>query len=284
MLALICGLGAALAWAVHDVLVRRLSQGIAILPMMLVVVCAGLVGLIGPTLIWGGWDRMTGAAWAGSVAAGLAYVLGLLGLYQAFKIAPPRLVAPVLGAYPLLTLLAAMAQGRAVSGGEWLAVLAIVTGIAIVALTSADTQDDPAPPLGPALAWSAFGAVGFAATFAFGQQAARDGAEMPTILIARVAALLVVAAMVMAMRAPLAPARRAWPVLAGMGLLDATALAVVQIAGRLEHPEYAAIAASLFGVITILLAWRFLAEAVRPLQWLGIAVVFGGIATLSALG
>ncbi len=48
------------------------------------------------------------------------------------------------------------------------------------------------------------------------------------------------------------------------------------------HPEYAAVASSIFGIVTILLAWRFLSEAMKPVQWLGVAVVFLGIATLAA--
>ena len=69
-----------------------------------------------------------------------------------------------------------------------------------------------------------------------------------------------------------------------LGLLDAAALVIVQAAGGLPQAEYAAIAASLFGVMKILLAGRFLGKPVRAVQWLGIAVVFGGIAALSAQG
>jgi uncharacterized membrane protein len=40
----------------------------------------------------------------------------------------------------------------------------------------------------------------------------------------------------------------------------------------------------LFGVLTILLAWKILNEAVLPAQWLGIITVFAGIAALSSQG
>jgi drug/metabolite transporter (DMT)-like permease len=33
-------------------------------------------------------------------------------------------------------------------------------------------------------------------------------------------------------------------------------------------------------LVTILLAWRFLGEAMKPVQWLGALTVFAGIATL----
>ena len=72
--------------------------------------------------------------------------------------------------------------------------------------------------------------------------------------------------------------------LAAMGVLDALALGLVLASGSLPHPEYASVASALFGVLTILLAWRLLAEAVRSLQWAGIATVFAGIAVLSLQG
>ena len=67
-------------------------------------------------------------------------------------------------------------------------------------------------------------------------------------------------------------------------MLDALGLGLVIVAGGLPLAEYAAIASSLFGVITILLAWRFLGEAVAGRQWLGIAVVFAGIGVLAVQG
>jgi drug/metabolite transporter (DMT)-like permease len=59
-----------------------------------------------------------------------------------------------------------------------------------------------------------------------------------------------------------------------------SALTLVTIAGGFPNPEYASVAASVFGLVTILLAWRLLAEPMTALQWLGAVVVFGGIVML----
>jgi drug/metabolite transporter (DMT)-like permease len=67
-------------------------------------------------------------------------------------------------------------------------------------------------------------------------------------------------------------------------VLDALALGLVTASAGLPFPEYASISSSLFGILTIILAWRFLGEAVAPRQVPGIALVFAGIAALSALG
>ena len=140
MLALICGLTAACAWAVHDLLVRKIGQEAQILPMMLAVVAAGTVALVLPTALIAEWQLMTGPAYGFSAAAGLAYVLGMGGLYRAFSLAPVRIVAPILGSFPMISLGFAAIGGKAVSGIELAAVLAIVGGIAIVALAGRSSQ------------------------------------------------------------------------------------------------------------------------------------------------
>jgi drug/metabolite transporter (DMT)-like permease len=282
MLALGFGLIAACAWAVHDLLVRKLGQHNALLPMMVVVLAAGTLGLLGPVAFLADWSEMTRPAFGLATMAGLAYVLGMGGLYRAFSLAPVRLVAPILGAFPMISLGFAALTGKAVSCLEILAVLAIVGGIAVVALTGRE-RDAIAQP-GKAIVWSLAGTVGFATTFWFAQEAARQGDELAGIMVTRVVALAAVLVIALALRAPLRDLGGAGKTLVLMGLLDALAISLVTMAARLPNPEYAAIASSLFGVLTILLAWRVLKEQVLALQWVGIATVFTGIAVLSSQG
>jgi drug/metabolite transporter (DMT)-like permease len=274
MLALAFGILAAVSWAVHDLMVRRLTQGGAVLPLVLIVAASAVAVLLVPSLVLGDWSRMDARAVRISGAAGVTYVAGMMGLYMALKLAPVRLVAPVLGAYPMITLGLAAAQGRAVTGLEWAAVAAIVGGVAIVAMVS-DERREGEGSLVPAMIW---------ATFALGQEAARSGSELPAILVTRIAGLAVIAVLALVARAPVSEARGSFRTLCLMGVLDALALGLVLASARLPNPEYAAISSSLFGVLTILLAWRFLSERVRPAQWGGIVVVFAGIAVLSAQG
>ncbi|MFM7445287.1 MAG: EamA family transporter [Tabrizicola sp.] len=280
MLSLGFGLVAAMAWAVHDLLVRKLTQGSAILPMLVVVLAAGSAALLVPALFLGGWDEMGWPSVTWAVAAGVAYVMGVSGLYQSFSRAPVRVVAPVVGSFPMLSLGLAALQGREVVLVEWLAVGAIVAGISWVALTGRSEEGTTRGSLGAALAWAIAGAAGFAFTFALGQEAVRLGAEMPAMIITRVTALILILIMAVAARS-VQPAAGTGKTLVGMGVLDAIALGSVTASATLPHPEYAAVSAALFGVLTILLAWRVLNERVAPMQWLGIGGVFAGIAVLS---
>lgn len=285
MLALGFGLTAALIWAVHDLLARKLTQGAALLPILFTVFGAGCVILLPAALVAGDWTAMTGQAWAIAVGSGLTYALAGGCLYKAFSVAPVRLVSPVIGAYPMLSLAIAVAQGRAVTGADWLAVSVIVAGIAIVALASReDSPEGYAASPAAALGWAALSAVGFAATFALGQEATRHGSELPVSLIGRLVALAAIIGLAALRKARFAPPRGKVWLLCLMGVMDAVALGVVTASGKLPQAEYASVTASLFGVLTVLLAAWFLREQVRTVQWLGIAAVFGGIAALGLWG
>lgn len=285
MLALSFGLTAALLWAVHDLLARKLSQGVPLLPLIAVVLGSGCLVLLPLALLLGDWSAMSGTAWGGAVASGLAFALAIGGLYKAFSLAPVRLVSPIIGAYPLLTLIIAAAQGRPITPADCWAVALIVAGIAIVALSTRDDAPETyAAPPAVAIAWAILAAAGFAATFALAQEATRQGSDLPVMLVGRGIALIAILSVIGIGSGPFLPPRRSIPVLVGMGLLDAIALGLVIASGGLPKAEYASVSSSLFGVLTVLLATWFLKERARPVQWAGIATVFTGIAILSLQG
>ena len=286
MLALSLGLTAALIWAVHDLMARKLSPGAELLPIVLLVLASGCVVLAGPTLVLGDWSGLSAAGLGLSCAAGAAFALAIGTLYRAFSMAPARIVSPIIGAYPILSLALAVAQGRPVTLADWAAVAAVVGGILIVSLTADEggtTDTSPRSHL-PAMGWSFLSACGFAATFAIGQEAARQASELPTILVTRLVATVVIGLLFLWMRSSLSSVRGNWVIIAGMGAFDALALSLVTASGTLPQAEYASVSSSLFGVGTILLASYFLHERLRWLQWIGVATVFGGIASLSLQG
>lgn len=285
MLALGLGLTAALLWAVHDLLVRKLSQHMAILPIMLVVMAAGSVALMAPAIyLRDDWAGLSVRAMALAAAGGLAVTVAIGALYRAYSMAPVRIVAPVVGAYPILSLVIAALQGRPVTLADWLAVAAVVGGIAIVSVfyEQQDETDPPSPLL--AISWSALSALGFAVTFALGHEAVREGSELPVILITRLVALGCTGLLCLRYHSRLSTLRGYWGLVILMGVIDAIALSAVTASGRLPQAEYASVSSSLFGVGTILLAMVFLGERLQRVQWIGVIIVFGGIAALTLQG
>jgi drug/metabolite transporter (DMT)-like permease len=280
MLALGLGLIAAVCWGIHDICVRQVSQGTPLMASLMMVLVAGTVFHLGIMTVSGGFHLIPRPAAGLAALSGVLFLVASLGLYGAFQRGPVRLVAPVIASYPILSVAWAAARGAEVSAAQWLAVLAIVLGVSIVAALSDDSDGD-VPPKGRTVLYSLVAAVGFAGTFAFGQMATEMSEELPVVLITRVVAILLLLAIILAKSLPLWAGRKAFPVLVMMGCLDGIALVCVISAGGMANAEYAAVASSIFGLLTIVMAWAFLKEKMTRAQWGGVAVTFAGIGYLA---
>jgi uncharacterized membrane protein len=280
MSALALGLVAAVCWGFHDICVRFLSQKTPISACIFVVILTGLLfhGIL--TVGTGALYPMPAKAVYLSIGAGVCFIIATFGLYYAFERGPVRLVAPVIAGYPILSVSWAALQGNPVSAFQWLAVLAIVGGVSCVAALS-DTRNQETPAIGPTVLFALIAAAGFAGTFALGQSAAAISHEMPSTLVTRVAALLLVVAVLVVFRQPFWAGRRALPWLVAMGVADGVALMCVLSAGALENAKYAAVSSSLFGLLTIVLAWMFLGERMTATQWAGCLIAFAGVGYLA---
>ncbi|MCQ0092109.1 DMT family transporter [Roseovarius sp. M141] len=279
MMSLAFGLIAALCWGFHDICVRYVSQRGGILPALTTVLIIGTVILTPAAVAISGWDAMNMRAAALAVAAGVVFFLAYIGLYHAFEIGPVRLVAPIIGAYPVLSVGWAALSGQPVTFDQWLAVGAVIAGVAIVGLLTG--AGESSGNKNAAILWAILGGASFAATFALGQAAAHAGAEMPVIFVSRLTAALVAIAVMIATTGLCLPARGALPLLGLMGVLDCAALAIIIAAAGMARPEFASVAASTFGMITIILAWVILRERMSGGQWLGVLLTFAAIGYLA---
>ena len=274
------GMIAALCWGFHDICVRFLSQKTPLSACIFTVLLTGLVFHLGLMGVTGGFAPLPAEAMWLSIGAGGFFVLATFGLYHAFKRGPVRLVAPLIASYPILSVGHAAANGTVITPLQWFAVAAIVLGVATVAALS-DTSTGEAPPKGPTILFSLISAVGFAGTFALGQHAAELSGEMPTTLVTRILAVGLTILILLAFKLPFWPGKRALPLLIAMGIADGIALLCVLAAGSLPDPQYAAVTSSMFGLLTILLAWFLLKERMSLHQWGGCIVAFCGVGYLA---
>ncbi|WP_281968611.1 DMT family transporter [Roseovarius nanhaiticus] len=279
MASLAFGLVAALCWGIHDICVRYVSQRTGILPALATVLIIGTIVMAPAAFFMGDWRVMDIRALMLSAASGIAFTLAYLGLYKAFEIGPVRLVAPIIGAYPILSVGWAAASGQAVTADQWLAVAAVIAGVAIVGMLT-----DEAASSGnkrTAILWAMLGGTAFAATFALGQAAAHAGSEAAAIFITRVVAVALALVLLVGSGGIRWPARSALPLLGLMGVLDCIALGIVIAAASMARPEFASVAASTFGMITVILAWAILRERMTPGQWAGVVLTFLAIGYLA---
>lgn len=280
MSALSLGLIAAICWGFHDICVRYVSQSTPLMASLLTVLTAGLVFHLGLMGLTEGFTPLPRDALYLSIASGVMFLIASLGLYGAFQRGPVRLVAPIIAGYPILSVGWAVTHGTEISAQQWGAVIAIIIGVSVVAALSDDGESD-IPPKGRTILYALVAAVGFASTFALGQWATTLSHDLPVTLVTRVTAIVLLVGIILALKLPIWPGRSAVPVLCVMGIADGIALISVISAATLPDAQYAAVAASVFGLLTIVMAWAFLKERMTVTQWGGCALAFCGIGYLA---
>lgn len=280
MSALLLGLLAALCWGIHDLSVRYISQSVSVVASLMTVLIVGAFLQFGLWVTMGDFTPMSGRAVFYAIASGGFYLLAGLSMYEAFHRGPVRLVAPLVASYPVLSISVAIWRGSTVSPWQWLAVIAIGIGVSFAAAKS-DDVDTQYPSAGPTIFLSLLAAAGFAAAFALGQYGTELSDAYNVSLIGRVTTISMLAVIAVAFRKSILPGFKALPLLCVMGVLDAIAILSVIAAGGLPNAQYASVAASVFGLITVVLAWAILKERMITSQWLGCLVAFAGIGYLA---
>ena len=278
--ALELGLLAAMCWGFHDVCVRFISQKTPISACILTVLIVGLIFHIGLMIPTKEITVISKSAFVLATIAGVSFVIASFCLYYAFKRGPVKLVAPLIASYPILSISWAIWIGTPISKFQILAVLAIIFGVSIVAVLS-DISEEKIPPIGKTIALSLIAAIAFACTFASGQAAAELSPHMSATLVTRIISIMLCAIIIYFAGLKYWPGKSAIPWLIAMGCADGLALWCVFSAGALENPQYASVTSSIFGLITILLAWIFLKERMSILQWTGCIITFLGVGYLA---
>jgi drug/metabolite transporter (DMT)-like permease len=221
------------------------------------------------------------------VVHGVGVTVMTVLLYICLARGPISVVAPIIASHPVLVVLFAVAGGGRPGGTQWLAMAIIVTGVVLLARfaeqeagPSAEARTERAKTIG--LAGAA--CFTYATMIIAGQAAVPLMGELQTTWIGRWVALAVLALFFIVRRQRPTVSVRWIPFLALQGLLDVGGYLALFAGSHTDHPEIAAVAASTFGVVTVILAWLILKETIRTTQWLAMAMIFAGIAVLATEG
>lgn len=214
---------------------------------------------------------------------GLALVTAMLLLYWGLARGPVNLVASLVATHPVLIVAWAFLLGARPSNWQWIGLAAALLGAVIVAWSADSTSHQPGElrktiliALGTSVAYAAYVVLAQATVPIYG--------SLTTVWLGRLVALAALGPLLLLRReVPYLPFRW-WPLLVLQGSLDAGAMLFLLRGSGGSDSAIAAVVASGFGAVTVLLAWRFLKESLSGLQWLGVALVFGGAAVLAGTG
>ena len=101
MLSLTFGLVAALCWGLHDFIIRILKQPRGIYASIAAVLFFGCLFQSPVVILYSDFSEISYLALSLSVVSGSFFALAGIALYKAFVIGPIKLVAPIVGAYPV---------------------------------------------------------------------------------------------------------------------------------------------------------------------------------------
>jgi drug/metabolite transporter (DMT)-like permease len=268
-------LGASLAWGTGDFLGGRAARVIHVLTVVAVSQLVGLVAVLCWALISS--DAFPPAAdVAPAAAAGVGGAIGLAALYRGMAIGAMGVVAPISALAPLLPLVVGLAAGERPS-----AVQLLGTGVALagVAVLSSEPGEQRRRAAGTGLALVA--AAGFGSYFVF-LDAAADTSVPWAVTIARATAATLAVAGALRVSASVRPPLPVLPALVAVGLADVGANVLFGLASTRGLLAVVSVLASLYPVVTVVLARVVLGERLAISQRLGGAGAIAGAALVAA--
>jgi drug/metabolite transporter (DMT)-like permease len=302
-LAIILGLTGALCWGGADFAARFASRRVGAYRTLFFMQFFGFIALSVYLKFRGGFFEGIAPGWhpwALAVLAGVINMIASLSLYYSFQIGVMSIVGPVSSAYPALTVALAIASGERITAlrGAGLAVTLVGVILAATTFTSAaaSTLNETAAKesatkeaaketahLSKGVGWAILAALGFGVLFWFlGFYVVSAVGPTISVWVIRLTSFSVLAIAAIPARQSLnLPRGSVWWLLAAVGFLDTAAFVANNAGLHTGQVSVVSVLASLYGAVTVILAWIFLREKLERSQWFGIILIFAGIVLVS---
>jgi drug/metabolite transporter (DMT)-like permease len=269
-------LGASLAWGISDFVGPLWGRTFGALPMMLWGQVAGFIAICVVAAVRGNAPHHAVVLLA--VPAAASGTLGLFAYYRGMKVGAMTVVAPIAGASAVIPVAFGVASGDSPSAGQIAGVACAILG---VALASIEHQEGARRTVAAGVGLALLAAVGFGFYFPAMHAAGKADFWWASVIF-RTSALVLVTLVVVAQRAPVRLSARPLAVAAAAGLGDTVGNVLYAAASGHGLVSLTSVLASLYPVVTVLLAARILRERVSSVQRAGIALTLAGVVLISA--
>ncbi len=279
MVAVLGGLGAALAWAVATLCSSRSARLIGAPSVLAYVMLVGLALTLPPALVDGIPRGLDTEALLLLAVAGAGNVLGLLLAYTALTTGQVGVVAPIVSTEGAIAAVIAVAVGETIATGTGIALAVVVGGVALAARTAAGAVPGAEISRAPLLAAAAAASFG-ASLFATGRVSA-DVSIVWALLPARLIGVFAVA-LPLILGSRLRLTRRAAPLVLVAGVLEVVGFASFALGAR-HGIAVSAVLASQFAGMAAVAAFVLFHERLSRIQVVGVAGIAAGVAAVTAL-
>ena len=277
MIALLGGLGAALAWGTGTFCSARSSRMIGAWSVVAWVMLVGLIANLvlvaaGPSP---GSLSATDIAWM--LTSGLGNVVGLILEYTALRLGKVGLVTPVTSTEGAIAAVLAVIAGEALGVPSAVLLAVVVIGVVLAGVAPDESASDQRKLAAVGLAVLAallFG-IGIFATGHISASLPVGWAVLPPRLVG-----VAVVTIPLALSRRLKLSRSALPLVVFTGIAEVLGFVSFALAAR-HSVAIAAVLGSQFGAVAAVTAYVLLRERLTRLQLAGVALILAGVAALA---
>jgi drug/metabolite transporter (DMT)-like permease len=217
----------------------------------------------------------SGYFWPGAFAGALGYI-GLICLYIGLSTGRMGVVSPISSLGAVVPVMFAVIGGEQLSRGRWIGVVIALAG-AFCASGPEISQGFPLKPV----------ALAFGAAFGFGTaltliSIGSDSSALMTMVTMRGATALFTIVIALKFRSTGGFSISDAPSLIFIGVADFLANLTLGLATQQGLVSLVMVLGSLYPVVTVLLAFKFLHERLYKVQYVGVFLAVSGVAILSA--
>jgi uncharacterized membrane protein len=269
---------ASLSWGLADFLGGVTSRRLSVLSVLLVAQGIAVLALGMALLI--GQDRWPGTEFIPyAVVSGLAEAVALYAFYRGLAVGAMGVVAPLSATAAVLPVLVGIADGESPSPLEVTGIVLAVVGAIMVSRQADDGLGGARLARGVGLALVA--AVGFGIFFTLLDTASEHGGTGWAVFVNRVVLVMLLAVVAAATRAPVRLGSRELPLVGLIGVLDVSGALLYSAATTRGLLSLAAVVASMYPVVTILLARALLKERLQLVQRVGAVLALAGVVAIA---
>jgi drug/metabolite transporter (DMT)-like permease len=275
MAAIALALGASLTWGFADFFGPLKGRTLGALRVLVYVQLGGLVAIAVIVAVRG--KGPAGAAALLAIPAAISGTLGLYAYYRGMAVGAMSIVAPIAGISAVVPVAFGIATGDRPSAWQLLGIACALGGVFLASREPGRTGPRVAAGVGLAL----LAAIGFGGYFP-PMHAAGDADFWWASLIFRMTSTSVILLAVAIRRPSLAIAPVQAPLLALIGVGDMLGNLLFAAASNSGLVSITSVLASLYPIITVILARIVLRERVARAQEAGVVLTLAGVALISA--
>lgn len=280
MVSVVLALAASLSWGISDFLGGLNSRSVALATVLLFTQAVGFVLMLPLALSHGApdWQVQTLVYAMGGSVSGL---IGIAGLYRGMAVGTVSIVAPISATGAAVPVLFGVLNGERATLVQSIGIALALLGVVLASLVKSHNSDSgKAGRLTNGVGYALLAALGFGGFFVLLHEASVQDVYWAAT-VQRLTGTVLVGALVLVMRPPLDIGWQRAARLVPVGVLDTAANVLYAFASTTGLVSLAAVLASLFPVMTVILARVVLHERLSWVQTTGVVCALAGVACIA---